>query len=102
VREDGPVGRSLGCPAINPQDFTNLDREGALKGSLIWIDGPVPSLATSASLGCPHAPTPERACKKDASLWAGTTSTTWGIAWVNYSPKDYHWCTNQQGYHEIL
>jgi hypothetical protein len=88
VREDGPVGRSLGCPAINPQDFTNLDREGALKGSLIWIDGPVPSLATSAHAGSRATPTPERACKKDASLWAGTTSTTWGIAWVNYSLKD--------------
>jgi hypothetical protein len=25
---------------------------------------------------------PERACKKDASLWAGTTNTSWGIAWV--------------------
>ncbi len=84
VREDGSVGRSLGCPAINPEDFTHLDREGALKGSLVWIDGPVASLATSASLGCAHAPTPERACKKDASPWVGTpnAATAWGIAWV--------------------
>ena len=85
VRENGPVGRSLGCPAINPDDFTDLDKVGALQGSLVWIDGPVPALASSASLDCAQSPEPERACRKDQSpwaTWAGRNEDAWGIAWA--------------------
>ena len=51
VSQSGPVGRSLGCPALNPEVFTQLDRAGDLEGSLLWIDGgaatPVPSCAAA-------------------------------------------------------
>lgn len=51
VSQSGPVGRSLGCPALNPAVFTQLDRAGELEGSLLWIDGgaatPVPSCAAA-------------------------------------------------------
>lgn len=82
VRDDGPVGRSLGCPAINPQDFTRLDNAGVLEGALVWVDGPVASLTASASLGCLSAPSPERACRKEDSTWPTTPTTTWGVAWA--------------------
>jgi len=82
VRDDGPVGRSLGCPAINPQDFTRLDNAGVLEGALVWVDGPVASLAASASLGCSSAPLQERACRKEDSTWPTTQTTTWGVAWA--------------------
>lgn len=82
VRDSGPVGRSLGCPAINPRDFTRLDNAGVLEGALVWVDGPVSSLASSASLGCSSAPSLERACRKDDSSWPTTPTTTWGVAWA--------------------
>ncbi len=51
VSQTGPVGRSLGCPALNPAVFTQLDRAGDLEGFLLWIDGgaatPVPSCAAA-------------------------------------------------------
>lgn len=53
VSQSGPVGRSLGCPALNPSVFTQLDRAGELEGSLLWIDGgaatPVPSCAAAVA-----------------------------------------------------
>lgn len=73
VRTDGTVGRSLGCPALNPAVFASLDRQGLLAGSFLWIDGgtttPVPTCAppspwpasrstlASISWGTPPGPT---------------------------------------------
>jgi hypothetical protein len=83
VRNDGPIGRSLGCPALNPEVFSQLDRKGALDGALLWIDGPVASLAASASLGCAQAPATELACRKDMGPWnAGASAGSWGSAWA--------------------
>lgn len=52
VSQTGPVGRSLGCPALNPEVFNQLDRAGDLEGSLLWIDGgaatPVPTCAAAS------------------------------------------------------
>ncbi|WP_395119864.1 murein L,D-transpeptidase catalytic domain-containing protein [Rhodanobacter sp. FW102-FHT14D06] len=53
VSQTGLVGRSLGCPALNPAVFTQLDRAGDLEGSLLWIDAgaatPVPSCAAASA-----------------------------------------------------
>lgn len=60
----GHVGRSNGCPALNPSVFNQLDKEGALAGSLMWIDGPgVPTISCAAT-----------------QPWPITTNTTWGTA----------------------
>jgi len=41
VRLSGLVGRSNGCPAINPADFTALDKKfSGMTGAMLWIDGP--------------------------------------------------------------
>lgn len=41
VRLSGVVGRSNGCPAINPAEFTALDKTfGGMSGAVLWIDGP--------------------------------------------------------------
>jgi len=41
VRLNGIVGRSNGCPAINPADFKALDKTfGGMSGAMLWIDGP--------------------------------------------------------------
>jgi hypothetical protein len=45
------VGRSLGCPSIDPAAFEKLSKE-RLSGSLLWIDGPDPSIASERSLQC--------------------------------------------------
>jgi hypothetical protein len=87
VREIGDVGRSLGCPAINPAVFTQLDRRGALKGSLLWIDGPDPALANAPSLRCAEATPQPAVCRKpDEAIWQwrGSVSSTvngGGIPW---------------------
>lgn len=52
VGESGPVGRSLGCPAVNLQTFQRLANLGVEEGALLWIDGPDPSLANAPSLAC--------------------------------------------------
>lgn len=36
----GHVGRSLGCPAINPTVFSRFDQLGAFVDAYLWIDGP--------------------------------------------------------------
>jgi hypothetical protein len=86
VRAQGPVGRSLGCPAISEKDFTNLDHRGALEDALVWVDGPDASLQNSGSLRCAEkekeAP---RLCRKDESAWLEGTAThawTWSVAWA--------------------
>jgi len=59
VRETGVVGRSLGCPALNPATFIRLDKGGYLAGALIWIDGGYASPTTScAALASPWPSTP--------------------------------------------
>lgn len=82
VRDNGPVGRSLGCPAIGERDFAALDRRGALEGALVWVDGPDASLGDASSLRCLATDT-ERVCRKSASWPAPATApATWGIAWA--------------------
>lgn len=50
VSLSGTVGRSNGCPALNPTVFNQLDKEGALAGSLLWIDGPgAPTISCAAT-----------------------------------------------------
>jgi hypothetical protein len=82
VRDNGPVGRSLGCPAIGERDFATLDRRGVLEGALVWVDGPEASLDNAPSLRCAATAT-ERVCRKD-DIWSPSTSTaaTWGMAWA--------------------
>jgi hypothetical protein len=84
VRDRGPVGRSLGCPAIAPRDFTALDHRGALEGALVWIDGPDASLDRAPSLRCAATAEPVRACSKADFAWplSDSTSAAWGIAWA--------------------
>lgn len=66
----GFVGRSLGCPALNPEVFTQLDHAGELEGSLLWIDGgaatPVPSCAAAM------------AWTTQAANAIAQSATTWG------------------------
>jgi len=82
VRDRGPVGRSLGCPAIGERDFTTLDRRGVLEGALVWVDGPDASLDDAASLHCAAKPA-ERVCRKNDPWPApASTATTWGLAWA--------------------
>lgn len=40
----GRVGRSQGCPAVNPKTMAALEQAG-LKNAVLWIDGPDTSLA---------------------------------------------------------
>lgn len=82
VRDHGPVGRSLGCPAIGEQAFAALDRRGVLEGALVWVDGPDASLGDAPSLRCSATDT-ERVCRKNA-IWPAPVSApaTWGIAWA--------------------
>jgi len=81
VREDGPVGRSLGCPAISTADFTSFERQGLLNDSLVWIDGPDASLEHASSLHC--SDTDEvRACKKDNGPWRALQTNPWGVKWA--------------------
>ncbi len=82
VREEGPVGRSLGCPAISPDDFTHLDHAGALEGALVWVDGPEAALNDAPSLRCAAKPV-ERVCRKDGA-WSASASTAanWNAAWA--------------------
>jgi len=78
VRESGSVGRSLGCPAISPEVFTRLDKQGALQGALLWVDGPDPALADAASLRCAAALLEPPVCRRQ-------DSNTWGSAPVSIS-----------------
>lgn len=82
VRDRGPVGRSLGCPAIAPEDFAALDHRGALEGALVWIDGPYANLDRSSSLRCSSAPPLERTCRKDGRSWPTPVMPSWGAAWA--------------------
>ena len=82
VRKSGAVGRSLGCPALNPQDFTELDSKGALQDALIWIDGPEVSLSQSPSLGCEAAQARQRVCRKNVEPWGASSSTAWSSVWA--------------------
>lgn len=82
VRDRGPVGRSLGCPAIAAEDFAALDRRGALQGALIWIDGPDATLDRSSSLRCSSAPPRERTCRKDDRSWPTPVVSSWRAAWA--------------------
>jgi hypothetical protein len=54
---DHGVGRSNGCPALAPAVFTKLDKEGALAGSLLWIDGG-PAVTPTAHCAAHLAPSP--------------------------------------------
>ncbi|KRE90839.1 hypothetical protein ASG87_01500 [Frateuria sp. Soil773] len=65
VSLSGNVGRSNGCPALNPTVFNQLDKEGALAGSLLWIDGP-----GAPTISCPAAQSP----------WPVTVSPVWVAA----------------------
>jgi len=82
VREEGSVGRSLGCPAISPEDFTYLDHAGALEAALVWVDGPDASLNDAPSLRCAARPV-ERVCRKD-DAWSASASTAanWNVSWA--------------------
>ena len=82
VRDRGAVGRSLGCPAIAPEDFAALDRRGALEGALVWIDGPDAALDRATSLRCSSAPPMERTCRKDDRLWPTPVMSSWRTAWA--------------------
>jgi hypothetical protein len=64
VSTSGRVGRSNGCPALNPQVFALLDKEKALAGSLLWIDGQ-------------GAPTAHCAAHIPPSPWPPTVSPIW-------------------------
>jgi len=64
VSTSGRVGRSNGCPALNPAVFATLDKENALAGSLLWIDGQ-------------GAPTVHCAARFAPSPWPLTVSPTW-------------------------
>jgi hypothetical protein len=63
---DHGVGRSNGCPALAPAVFTKLDKEGALAGSLLWIDG-----------GSNVTPTAHCAAHLVPSPWPLHLSPTW-------------------------
>jgi hypothetical protein len=86
VRDSGPIGRSLGCPAIGEHEFSSLDRRGVLEDALVWIDGPDVALQHSASLRCPSkVPEPVRFCRKDDAGWteaASANAWTRGAAWA--------------------
>lgn len=53
------VGRSLGCPALNPAVFTHFDQLGAFTDAYLWIDGPGAPQATCVALS-PWPPTSTR------------------------------------------
>jgi hypothetical protein len=65
------VGRSLGCPAINPEVFTYFDRLGAFQDAYLWIDGP----------GAPQA-----TCQAAVSPWP-TTNTTFIATTTTTNPR---------------
>ena len=49
----GAVGRSLGCPAVDPETLALLEREG-LDNAVLWIDGADPNLGKAVA-DCKHA-----------------------------------------------
>lgn len=82
VRERGPVGRSLGCPAVNPKTFQQLSKIGVEENALLWIDGPDPSLAQAPSLACADGvPAPEPlVCRPSSDRpWWRTAVGHWSI-----------------------
>jgi hypothetical protein len=80
----GAVGRSLGCPAVQPETLAMLERAG-LTGALLWIDYPDKDLAKAvetcgASYKYKPAPSKRDPGKKndedgavELSRWFGTT-----------------------------
>lgn len=52
VTKDGPVGVSLGCPAVNPDVFDALVRAGVVSDAQLWLDGPVPELEQAPGYDC--------------------------------------------------
>lgn len=52
VPQEGRVGRSQGCPAINPTVFQTLDKAGVFESAQLWMDGPAPTLDDAPGVDC--------------------------------------------------
>lgn len=86
----GHVGRSHGCPAVNPTTMAALEKAG-LSNAVLWIDGPDPSLARAvADCAAGH-----KAKQEDPSEpWPGVANassaiTTWG--WTHNLNERSNW-----------